>query len=120
MGEPSAMGSDARTYMAGVEARSRPYVSAAPQLDRDALDRGRAIVRGQRHLDYGPPERNLAAIAQVWSALFPDKAGGYTARDVALMLAALKLVRATSRINDDDLPDLAGYVLLAEEATESV
>jgi hypothetical protein len=32
------------------------------------------------------------------------------------MLAGLKLVRATGRINPDDLVDLAGYTLLASEA----
>jgi hypothetical protein len=107
-----------RSTLAGANHHFRPHASPAPQLERDVLDRGRAITRGERNLDYGPPERNLTAIAQVWTALFPDLPFEFTARDVALMLAGLKLVRASARINDDDLPDLAGYVLLADEATK--
>jgi hypothetical protein len=108
-----------RSTLAGANHHFRAHVPSAPQLERDVLDRGRAITRGERNLDYGPPERNLAAIAAVWNAtVLRECPFDLTARDVSLMLAGLKLVRASARINDDDLPDLAGYVLLADEATK--
>jgi hypothetical protein len=107
-----------RSTLAGANHHFRPHPSPAPQLERDVLDRGRAIVRGEREQQYGPPERNLTAIAAVWTALFPDLPFEFTARDVALMFASMKLVRASARLNDDDLVDAAGYLLLADEATQ--
>jgi hypothetical protein len=96
---------------------SRADIEAGPQLRQDVLDQGRRIVRGARLADYGGPEANLAAIAEVWNAtVLREVPIELTARDVALMLAGLKLVRATGRINPDDLVDLAGYTLLASEA----
>lgn len=98
-------------------AAGRADADPAPQLRQDVLDQGRRIVRGERFADYGGPEANLAAIAEVWNAtVLREVPIALTARDVALMLAGLKLVRATGRQNADDLVDLAGYTLLASEA----
>jgi hypothetical protein len=37
---------------------------------------------------------------------------------VALMLAGMKLVRATGRINRDDLVDACAYLMLADDVRE--
>ena len=84
--------------------------------ERDVLDAARAIVKGQRQEDYGDASRNLTRVGAVWGALLGTSA--INPRTVAVMLAALKLVRAAGRANRDDLIDGAGYILLADEAED--
>jgi hypothetical protein len=66
-----------------------------------------------RHDDYGDAADNLGRIGVVWGELLgwgeidPDM--------VALMLAAMKLVRASSRLNRDDLVDGVAYLMLADD-----
>ena len=81
----------------------------------DVLTRARAVVRGERCVEYGSPGKALAQVGQVWGALL-GMDGDIPPRTVALMMCGLKIVRATNRIDDDDLIDLAGYALLASES----
>lgn len=66
-----------------------------------------------RQADYGDAAENLGRIGAVWGELLgwgeidPDM--------VALMLAAMKLVRASSRLNRDDLVDATAYLMLADD-----
>jgi hypothetical protein len=81
-------------------------------IARDAED----IVSGTREQDYGNPERNLTRIGIVWGALLGIDP--LPARQVAVMLTGMKLVRASGRENRDDLLDGIGYLILADEATK--
>ena len=81
----------------------------------DVLTKGRRIARGERQEEYGDPTQNLANIGRVWAGIL-DLEDDITAREVALMMVGLKALRATGRMNDDDLVDASGYVLLASEA----
>lgn len=66
-----------------------------------------------RQDDYGDAAGNLAAIGAVWAELLGmDPIPGDT---VALMLAGMKLVRASGRINRDDLVDACAYLMLADD-----
>lgn len=80
------------------------------------LDAAREAVTG-RPASYGEPENSFGRVALVWDAIFPERR--WTASDVALALAALKLVRLSFHIEHrDSAVDPAGYAAcLAECAT---
>ena len=71
----------------------------------------RLVVRGARRAQYGEPVAHLSRVAAVWSALTGRE---FTAHDVAVMLAAMKLVRESHRPDEDNRVDAAGYVLIAD------
>lgn len=70
------------------------------------------IVTGRRARQYGEPVECMQRIAQAWSAVLGVPV---EARQVALCMAALKLVREGDRHRDDNLIDAAGYVLIADQ-----
>jgi len=70
-----------------------------------------------RMADYGEAGDNLAAIGAVWGELMGTDA--IPADMVALMLAGMKLVRATGRVNRDDLVDAVAYLMLADDVREA-
>lgn len=70
-------------------------------------------VCGDREQDYGSPENNFNIIAQMWSAY-----SGYEfdAKDVAAMLALVKIARiASGHAKEDNWVDLAGYAACGGE-----
>lgn len=60
----------------------------------ETLDKAKACVCGQRENEYGSPEDNFAAIASFWSVY---KGVEFTANDVAMMMALLKIARIRTR-----------------------
>ena len=56
----------------------------------ETLDKAKACVCGQRENEYGSPEDNFTAIAGFWSVY---KGVEFTANDVAMMMALLKIAR---------------------------
>lgn len=98
--------------MASEPARVSKYPPVSAALTDDAIE----LVYGQRHDDYGNPERNLKKIGMVWGALLGIEA--LPPRTVAMMLVGMKTVRAVGRVNRDDLVDAVGYLLLADEASD--
>ena len=80
----------------------------------ETLERAKACVCGQRENEYGSPEDNFAAIARLWSAYKEDVE--FTANDVAMMMALLKIARIrTGTATDDSFVDLAGYAACGAE-----
>jgi len=71
-----------------------------------------------RQADYGDAADNLAAIGAVWAELLGMDT--IPADTVALMLAGMKLVRASVRINGDDLVDACAYLMLADDVREGM
>ena len=70
-------------------------------------------VAGDREQDYGSPENNFARVANLWKAYL-----GYpvNAKDVACMLALLKIARiASGHAKEDNWVDLAGYAACGGE-----
>lgn len=61
---------------------------------------------------YGPPSRNITAIAAVWSTLFNAQ---ITPRQVVLAMIAAKLVRETNKPKHDNRLDIAGYTCILED-----
>ena len=79
----------------------------------ETLEKAKVCVCGQRENEYGSPEDNFTAIAGLWSVY---KGVEFTANDVAMMMALLKIARIrTGTATDDSYVDLAGYAACGAE-----
>lgn len=95
----------------------------------DILEQARVCVCGEREQDYGTPENNFETIGLLWGvylrAAHPELAkvmdvNRITPKDVAIMMACLKIARAAKGDKADSFIDLAGYAACAGEiATQS-
>lgn len=90
----------------------------------EILKAARDCVCGDREKDYGSPEDNFNTIGLLWSiylsAAHPELAPAMcrdtiTPKDVAIMMALLKIARIASGSLDDSFVDLAGYAACAGE-----
>lgn len=80
------------------------------------LDRAKACVVGDRERDYSSPEQNFSRIAEFWNVYLGLHISMITAKDVAAMLALLKIARiASGNAKDDNWVDLAGYAACGGE-----
>ncbi len=83
---------------------------------KEILERANACVNGQRQQDYGSPEDNFSIIANLWSVY---KGITFTAVDVSMMMALLKIARIKSGGGtDDSFIDLAGYAACGGELAD--
>ncbi len=79
----------------------------------ETLDKAKQIVCGQRENEYGSLEDNFQTIANLWSAY---KNVDFSANDVAMMMALLKIARIRTGIaTEDSFVDLAGYAACGAE-----
>lgn len=90
----------------------------------EILDTAKKCVCGEREQDYGKPEDNFKTIGRLWgvylSAAHPELARiispeGFTPKDVAVMMALLKVARIATGNSPDSFVDLAGYAACAGE-----
>lgn len=80
---------------------------------KDVLSAAEECVCSSRQKEYGPVEDNFSRIAALWNAYKPC---GFTAHDVAIMMALLKIARiAGGRVKADNYVDLAGYAACGGE-----
>lgn len=71
------------------------------------------VVNGERQQQHGKPENSFNVIADLWSAYTGRR---YTAHDVAVMMALLKIARIkTGSGSRDSYVDLCGYGALAAD-----
>ncbi len=82
----------------------------------EILKEAEKCVCGQREHDYGKPEDCFALIGKLWEAYTGTK---FTAKDVAIMLALLKVARIKAGDKADSFVDLAGYAACAGEIATS-
>ena len=83
----------------------------------DILDKAKECVCGKRVTDYGKPEDNFMKIARLWNAYLDTPL--IDAKDVAIMMALLKIARIKGgNGSDDSFVDLAGYAACAGEIDE--
>ena len=92
---------------------------------KECLDKAAECVCGQREQDYGKPENNFQAIADLWNAYYRHKRLSvedaandifFSAFDVAMMMALLKVGRiATGTATDDSFVDACGYLACGAE-----
>lgn len=94
----------------------------------EILEAAHVCVCGEREQDYGTPENNFETIGLLWGvylrAAHPEinlAINGITPKDVATMMALLKVARIATGSNPDSFVDLAGYAACAGEiATKEV
>ena len=80
---------------------------------KECLDSAAEAVLKNRQELYGKPEDGFAGIAAIWSVLLGRKIASH---EVALCLAALKMVRAmNSPAHGDNWVDMAGYAACGSE-----
>ena len=86
------------------------------KITEDFLKDALALTSEERHSTHGDKIRNHCNIASLWSAYLGKE---ITARDVALMMALLKIARTKlGNHNRDDYIDGAGYVAIAGEIAD--
>ena len=79
----------------------------------EILHEAEKCVCGQREQDYGSPENNFGVIASFWTTYLCHEV---TAKDVAMMMALLKIARIkTGTATEDSFVDLAGYAACGGE-----
>lgn len=85
---------------------------------KEILETAAKCVVGDREEDYGSPEQNFDRIAALWSIYLGI--ADITAKDVAAMLALLKIARiASGHAKRDNWVDLAGYAACGGEIEAS-
>jgi hypothetical protein len=85
---------------------------------KEILEAAAKCVCGDREQDYGSPEDNFRTIGDLWSSYLhgAGKPAFITAKDVAAMLALLKIARiASGHAKEDNWVDLAGYAACGGE-----
>lgn len=90
---------------------SEPVSGVDQPVQVDCLEEAGRIVRGSREDTYGPAERNLSRIAEMWSAYLSMP---LTARQVAVMMVLLKASRDAFKPKHDNMVDICGYAYLAD------
>ncbi len=91
-------------------------------MDRlDILSLAGDCISGNREEDYGRAEDNFGVIARLWNVYLSAKADHLIdAKDVAAMMALLKLARiASGHAKSDNWVDLAGYAACGGEIESS-
>lgn len=81
------------------------------------LQEAERIVDGPRREAYGHPRENFARTACIWTEVLRPKlreGESISPEDVALLMIALKLARASNAITRDTLVDMAGYARTLE------
>lgn len=88
-----------------------------PAVKREELlHKAIECITGHRVGEYGKPEDSFGKIAKLWTAYNGHE---YTAHDVAMMMALLKVARIrTGHGGEDSYIDLAGYAACAGEMAQ--
>lgn len=83
----------------------------------DLLEAARALIDGQRAVDYGDVNESFTRIAGLWSAYLNTP---IDAHDVAYMMVLLKISRLRgSKLHRDSHLDAIAYVLCADRINDS-
>lgn len=79
---------------------------------KECLEAAEKAVLTDRETDYGAPEDTFEYIAGFWTNYLRIPV---TAKDVANMMALLKIARSKHSHKDDNYVDIAGYAACAAE-----
>lgn len=81
---------------------------------KDILNEAGNCVLRDRDREYGTPEDSFSLIAEFWTAYLGEKVF-IGPRDVAAMMALLKIARIARSNKSDNWVDLAGYAACGGE-----
>jgi len=81
----------------------------------EVLETANQLIHGDRADAYGDAHENFGAIAQMWSAYLSVQV---EARDVANMMALLKVCRMRHGPHEDSSVDGCGYLAIAAELAD--
>jgi len=81
----------------------------------DVLYTADSLINGDRQEDYGEAHESFEAISRMWGAYLGTHIEG---RDVAHMMALLKIARLRNGPHDDSSCDAAGYMALGAELAD--
>lgn len=89
------------------------------------LDEAKEIIYGDREETYGRPDKNLNAIASLWTEFLQidgklTEERAITANDVCMMMMLLKIARQANAFKRDNLVDVCGYAALADRLENDV
>lgn len=84
---------------------------SGPDLNESVLQEAERIINGPRKEAYGPAKESFNKIAEGWGLII---GAPVTAKQVALCMIWLKVMRHTQSSGRDDLVDIAGYAGLSE------
>ena len=89
---------------------------------KNVLMEAEILIYGDRESDYGHPSENMQTIADFWMVYLCKRgiiSSDITSRDVAVMMALLKVARLGHDLdNRDSLVDAIGYLGLVERVSE--
>lgn len=85
--------------------------------EESVLEAAKYLITKSRRQAYREAEKNFQDIADMWSVVLGV---AVTAEQVGLMMACLKIVRASYRYSDDDLVDAIGYLALTKRVRDVV
>ena len=94
-----------------VAASKIPVPGVDQPVPVDCLTEAASVVKGERQESYGPAERNLSRIAELWSSYLDHP---ITSRNVAVMMILLKAARDAHKSKHDNMVDICGYAYLAD------
>jgi hypothetical protein len=101
-----------------IEKAAKPLDAARSEGEPTVAEEAATLVTGARASHYGPPVKNHRDIGIVWAVLL-DLEKPIPPRTVAVMMAALKMVREGGpKAKRDNLVDACGYLLIAEMASD--
>lgn len=83
----------------------------------EILDKAKECITGKRVTDYGKPENNFMHIAHLWNSYLADNlVDPISSRDVAVMMALMKIARiASGAATEDSFVDACGYMACGGE-----
>jgi hypothetical protein len=79
------------------------------------LEKATELISTTRHNDYGDAVDDFRVVAEFWTTYLKAQGCDYAldAKDVALMMALLKLRREATHPKKDNVDDAVGYIALA-------
>lgn len=89
---------------------------------KEILEQAIKCVCGDREQDYGTPENNFQTISELWTDYINGKYRKiivFKPKDVAIMMALLKIARIASGTDkEDSFVDACGYMACAGECAD--
>ena len=89
-----------------------------PIKEQTCLEEAMRLVNGPRQKNYGPPSKDFARTALIWSAVLQKKLKEgcmIDPQEVGWMMVGVKMSRETNERKPDNLTDAFGYLMCIEK-----